>query len=73
MNALSSFSHPETAQGHIPVMLAEVLEYLHPADGERILDCTFGGGGYSSAILKSADCNVWGIDRDPDAIARGRY
>lgn len=72
MNALSSFTHPETAQGHIPVMLAEVLEYLHPADGERILDCTFGGGSYSSAILKSADCNVWGIDRDPDAIARGQ-
>lgn len=58
--------------GHVPVMLAEVLATLKPADGEAILDCTFGGGGYTSAILKSADCTVWGIDRDPDAIARGQ-
>ncbi|WP_415492309.1 16S rRNA (cytosine(1402)-N(4))-methyltransferase RsmH [Acetobacter sp.] len=60
-----------TVAGHVPVMLAEVLDYLRPAAGERILDCTFGGGGYSLAILRAADCTVWGIDRDPDAIARG--
>jgi len=58
--------------GHLPVMLSEVLESLSPRDGERYIDGTFGGGGYTRAILKAADCKVVGIDRDPDAIARGK-
>jgi len=57
--------------GHLPVMLAEVLETLNPRDGESYIDGTFGGGGYTKAILQAADCTVVGIDRDPDAIARG--
>lgn len=58
--------------GHIPVMLNEVLEMLSPRDGASYVDGTFGGGGYASAILEAADCTVLGIDRDPDAIARGQ-
>ena len=53
-------------------MLNEVLEMLSPRDGARYVDGTFGGGGYTSAILEAADCQVLGIDRDPDAIARGQ-
>ena len=45
------------------------LELLHLA-GEHYVDGTFGGGGYTRAILEAADCRVLGIDRDPDAIAR---
>ena len=56
---------------HRPVMLAEVLEVLAPRKGGLYVDGTFGAGGYSRAILEAADCVVWGIDRDPDAIRRG--
>jgi 16S rRNA (cytosine1402-N4)-methyltransferase len=58
--------------GHTPVMLNEVLQMLAPRDGAHYVDGTFGGGGYASAILEAADCQVLGIDRDPDAIARGQ-
>ena len=55
---------------HIPVMLQEVLKYLKPQDGEVYVDATFGNGGYSEAILKSANCKVIAIDRDPTVLPR---
>jgi 16S rRNA (cytosine1402-N4)-methyltransferase len=61
-----------TGGGHTPVMLAEVLEILSPRDGGIYVDGTFGNGGYSRALLESAECRVWAIDRDPEAITRGR-
>ena len=57
---------------HVPVMLPEVLGALSPKDNAYYLDATFGNGGYSSAILETADCHLAAIDRDPDAIARGQ-
>lgn len=57
-------------RAHVPVLLREVLEVLAPRDGGVYVDATFGAGGYSRAILDAADCTVWGIDRDPEAIAR---
>ena len=56
--------------GHSPVLLEEVLTALAPRDGGIYVDGTLGGGGYTRKILEAADCTVWGIDRDPDAIAR---
>lgn len=56
--------------GHSPVLLEEVLTALEPRDGGIYVDGTLGGGGYTRKILEAADCTVWGIDRDPDAIAR---
>ncbi|TPM06904.1 MULTISPECIES: 16S rRNA (cytosine(1402)-N(4))-methyltransferase RsmH [unclassified Mesorhizobium] len=56
---------------HIPVLLAEVLQALSPAEGDVIVDGTFGAGGYTKAIL-AAGASVVAIDRDPDAIAAGR-
>ena len=52
---------------HVPVLLAEVLEALAPLDGARILDGTFGAGGYSRALLE-AGATVVAIDRDPNVI-----
>lgn len=57
---------------HVPVMLADVLDVLKPRDGGIYVDGTFGAGGYTRAILGSADCAVLAIDRDPSAILRGR-
>ena len=59
------------AQAHIPVLLDAVLAALAPRDDAVYVDATFGGGGYSEAILGAARCRVFGIDRDPDAVARG--
>ncbi|MCB1556825.1 MAG: 16S rRNA (cytosine(1402)-N(4))-methyltransferase RsmH [Alphaproteobacteria bacterium] len=56
---------------HIPVMLAEVLAVLRPADGAVYIDATFGAGGYTRAILESAACTVIAIDRDQTALAAG--
>jgi 16S rRNA (cytosine1402-N4)-methyltransferase len=52
---------------HKPVLLAEVLESLSPKEGEVYLDATFGAGGYSKAILESAKCKLYAIDRDESA------
>lgn len=57
--------------GHRPVLLAEVMAALAPRDGATYVDGTFGGGGYSTALLAAARCRVFGIDRDPDAVRRG--
>jgi 16S rRNA (cytosine1402-N4)-methyltransferase len=57
---------------HVPVLLDEVVQALHPHDGGLYVDGTFGAGGYSRALLDAADCRVYAIDRDPAAIERGR-
>ena len=61
-----------TAPLHIPVLVDEVVLALSPEPDSVILDGTFGLGGYSRALLAAAPCRVIGIDRDPQAIARGR-
>jgi 16S rRNA (cytosine1402-N4)-methyltransferase len=52
---------------HKSVLLTEILENLKPQDGEIYLDATFGAGGYSRAILESANCKLYAIDRDETA------
>jgi 16S rRNA (cytosine1402-N4)-methyltransferase len=50
-------------------MLHEVLEYLAPLPGSRHLDCTFGGGGHTRALLGTGAA-VIALDRDPAAAER---
>lgn len=57
-------------QEHIPVLLREVLQYLHPKPGESYLDVTAGMGGHAGAILeltRSPDRAVL-VDRDLAAV-----
>lgn len=54
----------EQSAPHVPVLLAEVLAALVPLEGARIVDGTFGAGGYSRALLQ-AGARVVGVDRDP--------
>lgn len=61
---------PEIRQKHIPVMLQEVLTALKPQKGEVYVDATFGNGGYTKAILETADCKVIALDRDPTVKIR---
>jgi 16S rRNA (cytosine1402-N4)-methyltransferase len=60
-----------TAAPHISVLRDAVVASLMPKSGGHYVDGTFGAGGYSEALLGAADCKVWGIDRDPDALAFG--
>ena len=54
---------------HAPVMLEEMVMARGVDRNGLYVDATFGAGGYAAAILDSADCRVWGIDQDPDAVS----
>jgi 16S rRNA (cytosine1402-N4)-methyltransferase len=60
-----------SAQRHIPVLGRQAVEMLEPRDGGIYVDATFGAGGYSGAILDTANTRVIGIDRDRTAITGG--
>ena len=55
---------------HQPVLLDQVIHYLAPKSNQNFVDCTLGGGGHASEILKrTAPAGLLlGIDLDPSAI-----
>ena len=55
---------------HVPVMTAEILQYLRPEQGGLFIDCTVGLGGHSRALLDAGATRMIGLDRDLDALAR---
>lgn len=57
------------AFSHIPVLLPETIDALRIQPGGVYVDCTAGGGGHSSEILKRLTSGTLvDIDRDPQAI-----
>ena len=51
---------------HVPVMLEEVMSFIPTHKKINLIDATFGGGGYSKAILEEFKIkNLIAIDRDP--------
>lgn len=59
---------------HTPVLLAEAVAGLQVQADGIYMDCTFGRGGHSRAILERLGPHgrVLAIDRDPQAVAAGR-
>ena len=59
---------------HVAVMLDEVVEAIAPRPGGRYVDCTFGRGGHTRAVLDRIGPagRVLAMDRDPQAVAAAR-
>ena len=52
-------------------MLDEVIQICrHSKKDQLVIDCTFGGGGYSRALLELPNVRVIALDRDKSAIKR---
>ncbi len=58
-------------EGHLPVLVDEVIASLAPGPGSSIADCTVGGGGHAERLLEatSPDGRLLGLDADQAAIA----
>jgi 16S rRNA (cytosine1402-N4)-methyltransferase len=58
-------------EGHLPVLVDEVLASLAVGPGSSVADCTVGGGGHAERILEatSPDGRLLGLDADRAAIA----
>jgi len=52
---------------HIPVLLGSVIDAIGDIRGARVVDATFGAGGYTRAFL-NAGANVLAFDRDPNVL-----
>ena len=58
---------------HFPVMLDEVIQTCLPLNKDQlIIDCTFGGGGYSKELLKFPNIKVIAMDRDKSVINKAK-
>ena len=58
-------------QPHQPVLIKSLIEKLPIVKGVWV-DCTFGAGGYSKALLDAGAEQIIGIDRDPNVSLQVR-
>jgi 16S rRNA (cytosine1402-N4)-methyltransferase len=60
-------------QGHIPVLLEEVLQHLNIEREGIYIDCTLGLGGHASALLqRNPGAELIGLDRDERSLQVAR-
>ena len=61
-------------EGHLPVLVDEVLASLDVGTGSSLADCTVGGGGHAERLLEasSPDGRLLGLDADRAAIAEAQ-
>lgn len=59
---------------HEPVLLRETVQTLDLSAGDIAIDCTAGGGGHLAALVTQVGPkgHVYGVDRDPEAVAHLR-
>ena len=57
---------------HIPALLPQTIAALDIKPGGTYVDCTYGGGGHSAAILDALgpEGRLYGFDQDEDAVRR---
>lgn len=63
---------PPAPTQHVPVMAQEVLDFLQPAAGKKLVDGTLGGGGHARLLAQAIAPGglVIALDRDPVAVER---
>ena len=61
-------------EGHLPVLVDEVLTSLGVGPGSSVADCTVGGGGHAERLLETTSPHgrLLGIDADRAAIAEAK-
>ena len=62
----------DSAPVHVPVMTAEVIDWLNPRPGAVMIDGTLGGGGHTRALAErvGAEGRIISLDRDTAALER---
>ena len=58
-------------RAHVPVLVREVVEWIHGKDGGIYVDATIGSGGHAVALLETCSdiALLVGIDQDAQAVA----
>jgi 16S rRNA (cytosine1402-N4)-methyltransferase len=80
---LAPAQHPDTiakvlasgktpAGSHVPILVDEILEVLHPRPGDFAVDCTLGHGGHAQALLTKIlpGGHLLALDADPLELPR---
>ena len=59
-------------RSHVPVLAGELIDLTAPGPGEKVVDCTFGGGGHARLMADriGAGGTLVCVDRDPAAEER---
>ena len=55
-------------ESHKPVLINSLIKHMPKVSGVWV-DCTFGAGGYSKALLEAGAERIIGIDRDPNVAS----